>query len=50
MGPKLPKDMPWQIYQAYLRGPNALFRLFEEAFGKHALYGPPDPDRQQRTY
>jgi transposase len=41
--------MPWQIYQAYLHGPNALFRLFEEAFGKAVLYGPPDPDQQQRT-
>src|SRR6201990_924420 len=41
--------MPWQIYQAYLQGPGALLRLFEEACGRHALYGPPDPDRQQRT-
>jgi transposase len=41
--------MHWQIYQAYLRGPHALFRLFEEAFGKAALHGPPDPDQQQRT-
>jgi len=41
--------MPWQIYQAYLSGPHALFKLFEEAFGRHALYGPPDPDQQQRT-
>jgi transposase len=40
--------MPWQIYQAYLRGPAALLRLFEDAFGKLALYGPPDPDQQQR--
>jgi len=47
MPPKLPKEMPWQIYQAYLRGPNALLRLFEEAFGRMALYGPPDPDQQQ---
>jgi transposase len=39
--------MHWQIYQAYLSGPHALFRLFEEAFGRHALYGPPDSDRQQ---
>lgn len=42
-------SMPWQIYQAYLSGPHALFRLFEEAFGRTALYGPPDPDQQQRT-
>src|ERR1044071_1582447 len=41
--------MPWQIYQAYLRGPSALLRLFEEAFGKQALYGPPDPGMQERT-
>jgi transposase len=47
--PNLPRSMPFQIYQAYLQGPHALFRLFEEAFGRHALYGPPDPDIQQRT-
>src|SRR5215204_6867244 len=41
--------MPWRIYQAHLQGPGALFKLFEEAFGRHALYGPPDPDQQQRT-
>ncbi|MGB7926388.1 MAG: IS66 family transposase [Pyrinomonadaceae bacterium] len=40
--------MPWQIYQAYLRGPHALFRLFEDAFGRLALYGQPEPDEQQR--
>src|SRR5947209_6753939 len=40
--------MPWQIYQAYLQGPHALFRLFEDAFGRQALYGPPDPDEQRR--
>lgn len=40
--------MPWQIYQAYLSGPHALFRLFEDAFGRLALYGTPDPDQQQR--
>ena len=48
MPPKLPDSMPWQIYQAYLRGPSALLRLFEEAFGKQALYGSPDPDMQER--
>jgi transposase/cell division protein FtsB len=48
MPPKLPDSMPWQIYQAYLRGPHALFCLFEDAFGRPALYGPPDPDQQQR--
>jgi transposase len=47
MPSKLPDAMHWQIYQAYLTGPHALFRLFEEAFGRHALDGPPDPDRQQ---
>jgi len=47
MPPKLPASMPWQIYQAYLSGPHALFRLFEDAFGREALHGPPDPDRQQ---
>ncbi|MGB7922642.1 MAG: DUF6444 domain-containing protein, partial [Pyrinomonadaceae bacterium] len=40
--------MPSQIYQAYLQGPHALFRLFEDAFGRQALYGAPDPDQQQR--
>ena len=49
MSRKLADSMHWQIYQAYLGGPGALFRLFEEAFGKAALYGPPDPDQQQRT-
>jgi transposase len=46
---RLPDSMPWRIYQAYLQGPGALLRLFEEAFGRHALYGPPQPDQQQRT-
>lgn len=49
MSRQLPDSMPWQIYQAYLSGPGALFGLFEEAFGKVALYGPPEPDQQQRT-
>src|SRR5438270_723231 len=48
MPPQMPNSMPWQIYQAYLRGPSALFRLFEDAFGRQALYGPPDLDMQQR--
>jgi transposase len=39
--------MHWQIYQAYLNGPHALFRLFADAFGREALHGPPDPDQQQ---
>jgi transposase len=46
---QLPDSMPWLIYQAYLQGPSALLRLFEDAFGRHALYGPPEPDQQQRT-
>lgn len=49
MPPNLPDSMPWQIYQAYLRGPSALLRVFEDALGKLALYGPPDPDMQERT-
>jgi transposase len=49
MPSKLPDSMHWQIYQAYLGGPHALFRLFEDAFGRQALDGPPDPDQQQRT-
>jgi transposase len=40
--------MPWRIYQAYLRGPGALIKLFEETFGQQALCGPPPPDQQQR--
>jgi hypothetical protein len=46
---RLPDSMPWRIYQAYLRGPGALIKLFEEVFGSHAICGPPEPDRQQRT-
>lgn len=49
MAPRLPDSMPWQIYQAYLQGPGALLMLFEEAFGRQALYGAPEPDQQQRT-
>lgn len=49
MPPQLPDSMPLRIYQAYLGGPSALFRLFEDAFGRQALYGPPDPDQQQHT-
>ena len=48
MSRKLPDSMHWQIYQAYLRGPSALFRLFEDVFGRLALYGEPEPDMQQR--
>jgi transposase len=48
MPSKLPDSMHWQIYQAYLSGPHALFRLFAEAFGQQALYGVPDADQQQQ--
>jgi len=48
MLPNLPRGMAFQIYQAWLQGPSALFRLFEDSFGRRALYGPPDPDLQQR--
>lgn len=48
MSRSLPDDMHWQIYQAYLQGPHALFRLFEDAFGRFALHGEPEPDMQQR--
>jgi transposase len=40
---------PYEIYQTYLRGPAAVIRLFEQVFGTLALYGPPEPDQQQRT-
>jgi transposase len=49
MSPKLPDSMPWEIYQAYLSGPAAVMRLFEQTFGQAALYGPPDPEQQQRS-
>jgi len=48
MPSKLPDSMHWQIYQAYLSGPHALFRLFEDAYGRGALHDPPDPDHQQQ--
>jgi transposase len=40
--------MHWQIYQACLSGPRALFRLFEDAFGRESLHGSPNPDHQQQ--
>jgi transposase len=49
MLPNLPRGMAFQIYLAWLLGPSALFRLFEDSFGRQALYGPPDPDEQERT-
>jgi hypothetical protein len=48
MSLNLPDSMHWQIYQAYLLGPHALFRLFEDAFGRLALHGEPEPDMQRR--
>jgi transposase len=39
----------YEIYQTYLRGPVAVIRLFEQALGTQAIYGPPAPDMQQRT-
>jgi transposase len=48
VAPRLPDSMPWLIYQAYLQGPGALLRLFEDAFGRQALYGKPDTDQQQQ--
>jgi hypothetical protein len=39
----------FEIYETYRRGPAAVLRLFEEALGTRAIYGPPDPDQQQRT-
>lgn len=38
----------YEIYQTYLRSPTAVIRLFEQALGTQAIYGPPDPDMQQR--
>jgi hypothetical protein len=40
---------PSEIYQSYLHGPAAGSRLFEQPFVTLALYGPPEPDQQQRT-
>jgi transposase len=39
----------YEIYQTYLRGPAAVIRLFEQALGTQAIYGPPNPDMQQRA-
>ena len=39
----------FEIYETYQRGPAAVLRLFEEALGTRAIYGPPAPDMQQRT-
>jgi hypothetical protein len=45
----MPLLSAYEIYQTYLRGPAAIIRLFEQTFGTLALYGPPEPDLQQRT-
>lgn len=39
----------FEIYETYQRGPAAALRLFEEALGPRAIYGPSPPDMQQRT-
>jgi transposase len=39
----------FEIYETYQRGPAAVLRLFEEALGTRAIYGPPPSDMQQRT-
>ena len=39
----------FEIYETYQRGPAAVLRLFEEALGTRAIYGPPPQDMQQRT-
>jgi transposase len=39
----------FEIYETYQRGPAVVLRLFEEALGTRAIYGPPDPNTQQRT-
>lgn len=39
----------FESYETYQRGPAAVLRLFEEALGTLAIYGPPPPDMQQRT-
>ena len=31
----------YEIYQTYLKGPAALIRLFKQALGTEAIYGPP---------
>jgi len=48
MSRKLLDAMQWQIYQAYMSGPHALFELFEQAFGRRALCGTEETDQQQR--
>ena len=39
----------FESYETYQRGPAAVLRLFEEALGTRAIYGPPDPDTRQRA-
>jgi transposase len=45
----MPMPTCFEIYETYQRGPAAVLRLFEEALGTRAIYGPPPPDTQQRT-
>jgi transposase len=45
----MPLLSAYEVYQTHLRGPAAVIRLFEQTFGTLALYGPPEPDFQQRT-
>jgi transposase len=45
----MPMPTCFEIYETYQRGPAAVLRLFEEALGARAIYGPPPPDTQQRT-
>ena len=39
----------YEIYQTYLKGPQALIRLFGQSLGTTPIYGLPPPDIQQRT-
>src|ERR1051325_3172060 len=45
----MPMPTCFEIYETYQRGPAAVLRLFEEALGTRAIYGPLPPDMQQRT-
>jgi transposase len=39
----------YEIYQTYLKGPQALIRLFEQALSTQSIYGQPTANMQQRT-
>jgi transposase len=45
----MPMPTDYEIYQTYLKGPGAVIRLFEQALGTVAIYGPPPPDDLTRT-